>query len=61
MASFTDPVPGGLAGRIVKLDVESFEVQSDTIDGGELAVSVSFPPAYDPQGPALPVVYALDA
>lgn len=61
MASFTDPVPGGLAGRIVKLDVESFEVQSDTIDGGKLAVSVSFPPAYDPQGPALPVVYALDA
>ncbi len=60
MATFTDPVAGGYSGRIAQLALQHFEVESDTI-GGRLGVSVSFPDGYDPEGPAIPVVYALDA
>ncbi len=60
MATFTEPVPGGWSGRIAQLNTEYFEVESDTF-GGKLGVSVSFPNGYDPDGPAIPVVYALDS
>ncbi|WP_291796302.1 alpha/beta hydrolase-fold protein [Brevibacterium sp.] len=56
----TDRVPGGFGSRIAQLETEYFEVESPTI-GGRLGISVSLPSGYDPDWPAIPVVYALDA
>lgn len=59
VSTSTEFMPGGFSTKVVELNLESFQIESEKT-GGRYNISVSLPDGADKLGP-LPVVYALDA
>lgn len=59
MSTSVEFTPGGFSTKVVELNLESFQIESEKT-GGRYNISVSLPDGAEKLGP-LPVVYALDA